>query len=354
MPRRVWISLAALSACHAAPPVVVHCHEGGPARDIPPEAFVLPPPRRPSLVSAGPVRVLEATYGRACGAPHGNFTRAAAATCDERGRCDLVVDNRHGDPTPNCPKDVSVEWRCGDDEVVYRATHEPVVNEGYTVVLGCDESRHSAERVLLRDDFEGRRLDPDRWQVDTRIPQGGASVRVTNGHVELVNRGHLSTARSFDPEALGGVRVTGEWTLRANNDFLQVITRSDGVPAGTWGETQHGVEVSALMEAGAHSPGVSIRGRGGAVVERATSAALAMSVGETYLFDVLDAPPHVRLTLTKKGDPYHTVTVTGESGYLPAVSRITFHNREIQAERHVAELDDIVVTAVPRRRHEDR
>lgn len=68
----------------------------------------------------------------------------------------------------------------------------------------------------------------------------------TGGHVEFTNRGFLDTVREF-VAAAGGVRITGKWTYDAApiGDFLQVLTRTDGVPQGTYGEVQTGVECFA-------------------------------------------------------------------------------------------------------------
>jgi hypothetical protein len=68
--------------------------------------------------SAG-IHVVGATYGGNCGVPHGNVTRAVAASCEGRGLCDYVVDYKViGDPRFGCKKDFVAEWQCVGDASV--------------------------------------------------------------------------------------------------------------------------------------------------------------------------------------------------------------------------------------------
>jgi len=75
----------------------------------------------------------------------------------------------------------------------------------------------------LVDDFDDKFLNPFYWTVNTSIPQGNASVTEQNGRVELVGRAHLNTARQFDPEVVGGIRITGQWTFAGNQDSPPAI-----------------------------------------------------------------------------------------------------------------------------------
>jgi hypothetical protein len=81
----------------------------------------------------GGIVVLGASYGPA-GDNHGRFV---ASECNGRAVCAYLVNNRHGDPFPNRPKEFSVTWRCGKEAEVRRADHGPVVNEDYLVSLSC-------------------------------------------------------------------------------------------------------------------------------------------------------------------------------------------------------------------------
>jgi hypothetical protein len=92
------------------------------------------PPQSPP---GGPIAVVVATYGGACGAPSGNATASVATECGGKLRCDYVVNNRYGDPVPMCPKDFVVQYRCGADPAPKQAGHAATVNEGYAVTLDC-------------------------------------------------------------------------------------------------------------------------------------------------------------------------------------------------------------------------
>jgi len=72
--------------------------------------------------STGYMKVLEATYGANCRAAIGNATDAVADQCNDRGRCDFLVDFMVlGDPAPRCAKEFHVKWQC-DGETAPRET----------------------------------------------------------------------------------------------------------------------------------------------------------------------------------------------------------------------------------------
>ena len=101
-------------------------------------------------------------------------------------------------------------------------------------------------QLPILDDFEDGVLDPAIWKTNLSIPQGGASVTETDGHVVLVARGYLVTVDQFDPELVGPLCVSGEWTFvtTGDADFLQILLRSDGEPdpGNCCGETTSGIE----------------------------------------------------------------------------------------------------------------
>jgi hypothetical protein len=213
----------------------------------------------------------------------------------------------------------------------------------------------SADRLtLLRDDFSAASLDPMRWRVT--LPPGRApGLFVRNGQVVIQNRGHLNTTDEFDPAALGGLRITGEWTAGdASDDFLQILTRSDGIPVPPYGETRNGLEFRAQTLAVSEAPSyLTITGRGdasGTVTDVTSPGSLHIAPGQTYRFEVVDEGVAVRFTLTHARDPAQSRTVRGRSTYRAPTNLVTFHNRELCCNgSHTALLDNVKIERLARR-----
>ena len=69
--------------------------------------------------------------------------------------------------------------------------------------------RRQPAPVKLVDDFSGNELDRSKWWTNLWGSKGHADVVQRDGRVELINRGYLLTAREFDPDRLGGIKITG-------------------------------------------------------------------------------------------------------------------------------------------------
>lgn len=202
--------------------------------------------------------------------------------------------------------------------------------------------------MLLSDDFDDNSIDPLRWQVVTQgVPFGAAAIE-TNQRMELTGRAHLVTAQEFDPDAAGGLRIEGVWTYLASPaccdfDLLQILTRSDGVPSGTYGETANGLEFRWYWDGS-----VSIGKRGPHIVlGRDTPGVLVMPVlGQSYRFRCVDAGTTASFTLfDMQWTPLSTASVDIVSDST-SVKRVVFHNREnIGGIRRVA-LDDVSIESL--------
>src|SRR5438046_1838636 len=77
--------------------------------------------------------------------------------------------------------------------------------------------------ILLSDDFNSNVLDRTKWS--TVLPFANSSVVDQNQRLELTNRGYLVTQGDFNPAALGGLRIRGQYTFLNTDpftfDFLQ-------------------------------------------------------------------------------------------------------------------------------------
>ena len=84
------------------------------------------------------VKVVSATWGRNCNAKAGNATAKLADICDGASSCDFLVDPTGlEDPAPNCSKDFSAEWRCGDGSAVLSATLPVLSGNNDRLKLSC-------------------------------------------------------------------------------------------------------------------------------------------------------------------------------------------------------------------------
>ena len=199
---------------------------------------------------------------------------------------------------------------------------------------------------LLEDNFDDNSLDSAHWSTNLIIPQGGASVTEQNQRMELVARGHLVTAEQYDPVALGGIRLTGQWTFVSGDDFMQVLTRTDGLPAGQYGETANGIEfLVALTNA---TKVVEIRTRNAASIQVTQDAAGVINAagGMTFDFEIIDnGAGGLSFTMTETGDPANTATTTATvvSDNFD-LNHVAFHNRESAAR--TAYLDNVVISTL--------
>lgn len=98
-----------------------------------------PPKADPPPPSGGSIQVVAGTYGRNCGAPHGNKTAHLARACDGRRRCTYTINYRViGDPKPGCSKNYIAEWSCPGSGGTRRAVAKPEAGFNKKVVLRCD------------------------------------------------------------------------------------------------------------------------------------------------------------------------------------------------------------------------
>jgi hypothetical protein len=205
-----------------------------------------------------------------------------------------------------------------------------------TVAASVATDQVTRTTMLLEEDFQHAVLNPLKWTVETNIPQGQASVSVFDGHAILVNRGYLVTVAEFAPSTLGGIRISGDWTFAgAADDFLQVLTRSNGMPdpLSPFGEAGEGIEFLAFTSAVFENPNaVYILGRGaanGTVKTTSESGSLVVRPGGRYHFEIADEGTQVKFTVTDAANPAQSRVITATSPYAGAANHVLFHNREL-------------------------
>ena len=134
-----------------------------------------------------------------------------------------------------------------------------------------------------------------------------------------------------------GVEISGTWTFQTGDDFLQILTRSDGTPAGGFGETNQGIEFRAF----GHNETVAIGGRNATVTSTSGSVPNDINAGDSFDFLIRDNGNDLFFQLTRVGVPADTVTVTGTSSFTSTSNLITFHNRE---SGRISLIDNLSIT----------
>jgi len=199
--------------------------------------------------------------------------------------------------------------------------------------------------TLLSDDFSGSSLDTAKWTTATTWPgspgdQGKASVSVADGHAVLASRGHLVTKDQFDPDAVG-ITITGQWTFNGWDAF-QVLTRSDGIPGDSYGETQQGLQFT-------YWNGMYITDHGVSITDVTTTGAISIDYSKTYNFSITDnGTKGISFTLTQADSASNTETITAKlASDTTTYNYVVFHNREYEGADNIAYLDNVVISTIP-------
>lgn len=98
-------------------------------------------------LDAGSIRVLSGTYGLNCGAVYGNQTTVLSNYCNEQFTCNYLIDYLIiGDPAPNCSKDYSAKWQCGDKPEIFSSYVEPEAGFKKTITLTCPNNTNTSPK----------------------------------------------------------------------------------------------------------------------------------------------------------------------------------------------------------------
>jgi len=91
-----------------------------------------------SITEPSLIKVVSGTYGRNCNANAGNATAQLSRACDGHSYCDFTIDTSAlEDPAPNCSKDFSAEWKCGNGNAVYSAALSGLAGKNDKLRLNC-------------------------------------------------------------------------------------------------------------------------------------------------------------------------------------------------------------------------
>lgn len=221
---------------------------------------------------------------------------------------------------------------------------KPFAIASFVFSLVC--SGNALAQGMLYDDFSSGLIDPSRWQVVTAgVPGGSAAVFVQSQQCVLQSRGHLVTAQDFDPVTAGGIRVAGTWRWGATYDYFHVLTRSDGVPGGSYGETQNGIQFQASYES---PPYFSLSVRGSLIQLSVPTliGGFQPVPGVTYSFTMVDTGSAI--IATASGPSGESVRLEADVlSDMTSMKRVVFHNREQVLGTPQCFLDDVSIGRQP-------
>lgn len=207
--------------------------------------------------------------------------------------------------------------------------------------------RPSANLVLQRDDFNDNALDAAKWTVAPTLPPWNGSVAEQNQRAEIDSRAHLNTASQYDPVTSVPLRITGLWS-QPTDDFMQILTRSNGTPTGTYGETGSGIEFFYRFNYPVSGQGtINLSGRGGAsVANKVTENHLSIGHHEQFEFTIVDDGQNVSLFVRDLADPDSYAWAKAQCTTDMATDYVAFHNRESSGTR-ISYLDDVLIARAP-------
>ena len=134
--------------------------------------------------------------------------------------------------------------------------------------------------------------------------------------------------------------------------FLQVLTRSDGIPSETYGETRKGLEFQVVGLTAFDNVGTLTIGQrtGNAFVRLATSRPdqLGNWPDGTFDFTITDDGNNVSFDVTEVGNPANSIFLSTTDSTVAPSNLVTFHNRERYAGRKLAFLDNVKIESLTR------
>ncbi len=189
------------------------------------------------------------------------------------------------------------------------------------------------------DDFEALKLNGVTWLTNLEIPQGNTAIVQEMGHVRMNGRAYLYTRDQYNPVSQGGLYIKGQWTFNGGDDFLQILTRSDAVPAGLYGETQNGIEFNASQVN--NNIDIRVRGTQFALTGNQKIGDIKFKAGSTYEFMIIDdGAGDVGFCIWELGNRGNAEGVRDTLTLANATSNhVVFHNREAARSSSLEEVE---------------
>ena len=185
------------------------------------------------------------------------------------------------------------------------------------------------------DDFEDDVIDSSTWNTITGIISQnatgsavGGTVEETGGCVQFGSRGYLNTLGQFDPEATGGLQITGQMSFQSGVDVFSIITRGTPTPIAFFGEATSGVQFE--IDSNRDRLRILSRNDDHAIADQVVDFPRGFAVDVNYDFTVIDdGAGNLSLTVTQSDDPANTATVNATiTGDTSTTDHVIFYNRE--------------------------
>lgn len=198
--------------------------------------------------------------------------------------------------------------------------------------------------TLLSDDFNDGVINLSLWSTNSTA-NSNSSVSEGGGKLTLQSRGYLiANVGGLDPVNDGPIRIRGELTLAMasfpDQDFLQVVTRSDATPFGAFGEVQNGVS----FEINGNDFIRISTWQSGVQTFISPFVPLQVDDGDSFFFEAIDDGLHLLLSVSEIGGQGATASVSATSN-LVLSDLVTFYNRELSTS--IAQLDNVEIARVP-------
>lgn len=240
--------------------------------------------------------------------------------------------------------------------------------DGFTdnaeIALGTDpndlENSPTPAGLTIFDDFEDGAIDFAIWNTITRtVSQNddatitGGTITEADGSLEFGSRGYLYTQNQFDPEAVGGLEITGEFTFLTGEDVFTVITRGKPTPAVRYGEAESGVQFQISV----HRNVLQIVPRNGdhIITDETIEGGIDFAANVVYTFKVIDdGVGGLSLTVNEKDAPENMMKASAEiTSDTSDTNHIIFYNRENGRNTQFNEVEIKSYTTAERTRIQD-
>lgn len=186
--------------------------------------------------------------------------------------------------------------------------------------------------VVLSDDFNDGVLNPALWIVNP-ASFGASAATEENGRLKLVDRPIVRTNVEIQPNEQNALHITGEWQSPQPRGLFQLFTRSDGIHAGPFAETQNGLY---FAYSGVPNSMIIRRHIGNGVTQNPTAIALGeggvqlettdliYNSDATYFFEIFDNGNDFSFLMFEIGNEINSAFLAGSADFTEPTNFVVF------------------------------
>ncbi len=191
---------------------------------------------------------------------------------------------------------------------------------------------------IVYDDFTGGSIDNSKWT--TSLPHSSSALSLSSNRLRFQGRAFLNSIDDWDP-VTDPVTVSGRWEFGNIDDFLQIATRSEGVPNSFPHENKNALELWIRPSAGEFRIHQFVNGSELNIF----TMPISIQAGDIFDFEVFDDGSSFSVNLTEVGgegvSAFASVNTALDTGF----KKVTIHNRETAAM--FGYLHEITIENVP-------